>query len=256
MMGEVRNTSDVGSGVGERSVGRVLSIETPEAVVVAFRVAGYGSRGLAAVIDIVTLGAVMLAEALVIGLAMYLLSRFGGIALDVFSPWVIAALIAVLFVTYWGYYIYGEVVRNGRTPGKRVMRIRVVREDGSRVGVLDSAIRNIVRIVDLLPGTYAVGVIAMVLSGTSQRLGDMAAGTVVIADEPPARLPVAGGTAEELADLVREYLERRPDLSPEGRWQVATQVLAAYGESPQPGWDEPLVAGRLVQLAGIDAPAA
>jgi len=147
-------------------------------------------------------------------------------------------------------------VRNGRTLGKRFMHIRVVREDGSRVGVLDSVIRNIVRAIDLMPGTYAVGIISMMFSGTSQRLGDMAAGTVVIADEPPARLPVAGGKAEELADLVSEYLERRPALSPDGRWQVAVQTLAAYGEVPQPGWDEPIVAGRLAQLAGIELPAA
>jgi len=242
--------------VGEQAVGRVLSIETPEAVLVSFRVASFGSRGLAAVIDIAALGAILLAELLVLGLGFLLLTRITSIAINVFGPWAIALVVVVMFVTYWGYYIFGEVMRNGRTLGKRVMRIRVVREDGSRVGVLDSVIRNIVRAIDLMPGTYAVGIISMTFSSTSQRLGDMAAGTVVIADEPPARLPVAGGKAEELADLVSEYLERRAGLSPDGRWQVAVQALAAYGEVPQPGWDEPMVAGRLVQLAGIELPAA
>lgn len=239
-----------------RSLGRVLDIETPEAVLVSFPVASFGSRGLAALIDVVALAGIMLAELLVMGGGMYLFVRLTGSAFDLLGPWAIAAAIFVLFATYWGYYIFGEVVRNGRTLGKRVMRIRVVREDGSRVSVLDSAIRNIVRAVDLLPGTYAVGIVSMVLSRTSQRLGDMAAGTVVIAEEPPARLPVAGGSAEEARDLVSEYLERRPALSPEGRWQVAVGLLAAWGEAPQPGWDEPLVAGRLVQLAGVEVPPA
>ncbi|MDO9107816.1 MAG: hypothetical protein Q7U89_02330, partial [Coriobacteriia bacterium] len=124
-----------------------------------------------------------------------------------------------------------------------------------RVRVLDSVVRNIIRSIDVMPGTYAIGIISMVLSRTSQRLGDMAAGTVVIADEPPARLPVAGGRAEELQGIVAEFLNRRGALSPDGRWQVAVQVLAAYGESPQQGWDEPIVAGRLVQLSGVEVPA-
>lgn len=242
--------------MGEQAVGRVLSIETPEAVLVSFRVASFGSRGLAAVIDVAALGAILLGELIVLGLGSLLIARITSASLNLFGPWAIAALVIILFVTYWGYYIFGEVVRNGRTLGKRFMHIRVVREDGSRVGVLDSVIRNIVRAIDLMPGTYAVGIISMMLSGTSQRLGDMAAGTVVIADEPPARLPVAGGKAEELADLVSEYLERRAGLSPDGRWQVAVQTLAAYGEAPQPGWDEPIVAGRLTQIAGIELPAA
>jgi len=242
--------------VGEPAVGRVLSIETPEAVLVSFRVASFGSRGLAAVIDVAALGAILFAELLVLGLGSLLIARITSAPLDLFAPWAIALVVVVMFVTYWGYYIFGEVMRNGRTLGKRLMRIRVVREDGSRVGVLDSVIRNIVRAVDLMPGTYGIGIISMTFSGTSQRLGDMAAGTVVIADEPPARLPVAGGKAEELADLVNEYLERRAGLSPDGRWQVAVQALAAYGEAPQPGWDEPMIAGRLVQLAGIELPAA
>ena len=241
--------------MSERAVGRVLDIETPEAVLVSFRIAGFGSRGLAAVIDIVTLGAILIAEVLVLALVAYLLSRFTSLRLDLFGSWVVAGLIAVLFVTYWGYYIFGEVVRNGRTPGKRILSIRVVREDGSRVRVLNSVVRNIIRSVDIMPGSYAIGVVSMVLSRTSQRLGDMAAGTVVIADEPPARLPVAGGHAEELQGIVGEFLDRRGALSPDGRWQVAVQVLAAYGESPQPGWDEPLVAGRLVQLSGVEVPA-
>lgn len=241
--------------MSERAVGRVLDIETPEAVLVSFRIAGFGSRGLAAVIDIVTLGAILIAEALVLALFAYLVSRFTSLRLDLYGSWLVAGLIAVLFVTYWGYYIFGEVVRNGRTPGKRILRIRVVREDGSRVRVLDSVVRNIIRSIDIMPGSYAIGVISMVLSRTSQRLGDMAAGTVVIADEPPARLPVAGGRAEELRGIVAEFLDRRGLLSPDGRWQVAVQVLAAYGEVPQPGWDEPIVAGRLVQLSGVEVPA-
>lgn len=228
---------------------RRLEVETPEAVAFAYPLAGLGSRGLAALLDIVLLGAIMIAELTVSLLAIALVGRISGRALTLFGTWGIALMIVALFVTYWGYYIFGEVFRNGRTWGKRVMRIRVVREDGSRLGVLESVIRNFLRIIDLLPGTYGFGVASVLVSQRAQRLGDMAAGTVVI-EESVRLTDLELDSAGELASLVREYLMRRGGFTPEARWQVGVSLLAAYGEEPQSGWDEPVVAGRVADLAG------
>jgi uncharacterized RDD family membrane protein YckC len=230
----------------------MLRIETPESVTVTYPIAGIGSRGLAAIIDIGMLAFLLLTEALVVALALYLTMRVLSIdAVGAIAPWAVAGLVVALFLTYWGYYIFGEVFRNGRTVGKRVMRIRVVRDDGSRIGVLDAVVRNVVRIIDIMPGTYAVGIFALVLSPQSKRLGDMAAGTVVIAESTadPLSRPIL--PAEENAALVADFLSRRVELTPAARWQVACELLAAYDEQPQPGWDEPVLAGRLAQLAGI-----
>ncbi len=229
---------------------RNLEVETPEAVAFVYPLAGLGSRGLAAMLDIVFLAVIMITELIVGFLGVALVARVSGRALTLFGPWGIAFMVVVLFVTYWGYYIFGEVFRNGRTWGKRVLRIRVVREDGSRVGVLESVIRNIVRIVDLLPGTYGFGVASVLLTRRAQRLGDMAAGTVVI-EESVRLTDLELDSAGERVSLVRDYLIRRGGLTAEARWQVGVSLLASYGEQPQAGWDEPVVAGRLADLAGV-----
>lgn len=232
---------------------RMLRIETPESVTVTYPLAGIGSRGLAAIIDIGMLALLLLGEVAAIALVAYVVTRFVGVdVIGVYGAWLIAILILAMFATYWGYYIFGEVFQNGRTFGKRVMRIRVVRDDGSRVGVLDSVVRNVVRLIDIMPGTYAIGILSLVLSPQVKRLGDMAAGTVVVAESTidPLSRPIA--PAQEISALVADYLSRRAVMTPAGRWQVACELLTAYDEQPQLGWDEPIVAGRLAQLAGLE----
>lgn len=222
-----------------------LSVETPEAVAFAYELAGPASRGAALMVDTVLLSAIIIAELLVVVLAGNLLDA------EVAVPWLIAIVGTTAFITYWGYYVWGDVFRNGRTPGKQALGIRVVRDDGGRVGVLDSIIRNLVRIVDMLPGYYAVGLVSLLLSKTNKRLGDMAAGTVVVRDTGAVDLEFTGGQESERVVLVRDYLARRATLTDAARWQVGVEVLAVWGESPQPGWTEPIVAGRLLELAGL-----
>jgi uncharacterized RDD family membrane protein YckC len=221
-----------------------LSVETPEAVAFAYDLAGPASRGAALIVDTVLLALIILAEGLAVVLAGTLIDS------EAATPWLIAVALAVAFVTYWGYYVWGEVLRNGRTPGKQALGIRVVRDDGGRVGTLDSIIRNLIRIVDMLPGYYAIGLVSVLLSRTNKRLGDMAAGTVVVRDSGKLDLVFIGGQDSERVTLVREFLARRAQLTEAARWQVAAEILAAWGESPQPGWTEPVVAGRLADLAG------
>ena len=229
---------------------RHLTVETPESVAVTYRLAGLGSRGAAALIDTGLLATLVIAEFVVGGLVVLGLTRLIGPQAGPLIPWVIGAVIVAMFVTYWGYFIIGEVTADGRTPGKRIMGIRVVRDDGGRVGVFDSIIRNVVRAIDLLPGTYAVGIVSILLSADGKRLGDIAAGTAVIEDAGDLeRVPFAV-ESDERVSLVADYLERRDSFTPEARYQVAVALLALWAEEPG-ALDEPHLAGRLADLAGL-----
>ena len=95
-------------------------------------------------------------------------------------------------VVEWTYFIAVEVMTNGRSFGKRVMRLRVVRDGGSPITLRDSIVRNLLRMVDMLPMNYLIGLVAMLVSREGKRLGDLAAGTVVVRlDRPPAVAPIA-----------------------------------------------------------------
>ena len=90
-----------------------------------------------------------------------------------------------VFLFNWGYFTLFEAFWNGRTPGKRVAKIRVIQRSGRAIGLLESMARNLVRYVDQIPFFYAVGVIAMFVTKQHQRLGDLAAGTLVVRDREP-----------------------------------------------------------------------
>jgi uncharacterized RDD family membrane protein YckC len=227
-----------------------LSVETPESVAFAFELAGLGSRGIAFAIDSAILFGIMTAEAVVIGVAfllVYYVTRRN--ILLTLGPWVLAGAIVLIFITYWSYFVFGEVARGGRTPGKRALGIRVVRDDGSRVGLTDSLIRNFLRIVDALPGSYAVGMVSILTTRKHKRLGDIVAGTVVVRDTGELVLRSEGGPDAERISLAREFLERRGQMTAEARHQVAVAILATFGEAPGT-WDEPTIAGRLADLSG------
>jgi uncharacterized RDD family membrane protein YckC len=228
----------------------VLSVETPESVAFAYDLAGLGSRGIAFALDMLILTGIILAEVVVLGaiaaVVFYVARRN---LLLLLGPWVLAVIVVLAFVTYWGYFVFGEVARGGRTPGKRVFGIRVVRDDGARVGLGDSLIRNFLRIIDAMPGAYAVGITSILLSKKQKRVGDFVAGTVVVRDSGELTLLSDGGETAERDSLAREFLRRRGEFTPASRYQVAVAVLATFGEEPG-AWDEPTIAGRLVQLTG------
>jgi uncharacterized RDD family membrane protein YckC len=225
----------------------LVAVETPESVAFAYELAGAGSRGAALLVDTILISLIIAAE---VGVGILVSLALSAANLDEAPIWLIGIVIAVAFISYWGYYVYGEVFRNGRTPGKRYLGIRVVRDDGSRVNAVDSVIRNVMRIVDSLPGYYAIGLVAMLLSAKSKRLGDMVAGTIVVRDSGELELRFAGGAQNRREALAAEYLERRAGLRPEARYQVAASVLGMYGEEPGL-WDEPTIAGRIADLAGL-----
>ena len=165
----------------------VLKIDTPENVTFSYEVSGIGSRFLAALVDTFLLG---LLQGIVIGTVLLILSQLGSgnssnSSTDFGSQagwWIFGILAFVSFLFFWGYYIFFEIFWNGQTPGKRWIGLRVIRLDGTPVGVSEVVIRNLVRTLDLLPTAYGVGVITMFINSNSCRLGDLAAGTVVVHD--------------------------------------------------------------------------
>ncbi|MBV8693063.1 MAG: RDD family protein [Actinobacteria bacterium] len=206
----------------------VISIDTPEGVPLELTLAGVGSRFLAAIVD----SAIQFATILLI---VVIVSALGA------SGTVTAGGVVLSFLVFFGYDILFEVKSSGRTPGKRLTGLRVVRRGGGPVGFRTSAVRNLLRLVDLLPGMYFVGIISVLATKQNQRLGDLAAGTLVLR-EIKATVPIApvavatpelqdevatwdvsGVTADELA-TVRRFLERRPGLAPAARTQLAEEL--------------------------------
>jgi uncharacterized RDD family membrane protein YckC len=96
------------------------------------------------------------------------------------EKWATALFIFIPFVLFWGYFTLFEAFWNGRTPGKRIARIRVIQRTGRGIGLFESMTRNLLRIVDQIPFIYVVGVISIFLTRQHQRLGDLAAGTIVV----------------------------------------------------------------------------
>ena len=103
--------------------------------------------------------------------------------------WLAALAGIATFALQWGYYMIFEIATNGQSPGKRVLGLRVIKAQGYPISFSDSAIRNIVRIVDMLPFAYGVGLLTMLLNKNWQRLGDLAAGTLVVKEDAKASPP-------------------------------------------------------------------
>jgi uncharacterized RDD family membrane protein YckC len=179
-----------------------LTIETPEQVAIRFPIAGIGSRFLAVLAD-------TLLQALaytVVGFIIFLVvssiptthspsassTSFGGTPTAV--KWMIAAIILFHFLLYWGYFTLFEAFWNGQTPGKRFCKLRVIRDSGRQITLFESMTRNLVRVIDFMPGIYAVGLITMLCNRSNKRLGDLAAGTLVV-HERAIEQPIWGGSA-------------------------------------------------------------
>ncbi len=215
-------------------VGR-LEVETPDHVVLRYELAGAGNRGFAALVDVVAatlLVAGMLAVRALLAtvLASDLLLALSG------------ALVMLTLLVGWSYFVLLEWLWDGRTLGKRLFGLRVIGADGSPASFVAVLVRNLVRVVDFLPAFYGLGLLAIVVSGRAQRLGDLAAGTFVVrAPRPRVDLlalrtmaTLEGGPVVpvrrlpgELQRLVREFVAREKDLDEGGRRRVAAGIAAA-----------------------------
>jgi uncharacterized RDD family membrane protein YckC len=205
-----------------------LTLDTPEGVQLELTLAGVGSRFTAALIDYLIQAAVLLALGLVLGFGVGLDPGAGGFAAAIFF--------ICFFVLFTGYDVAFEVLNAGRTPGKRLNGLRVVRQSGAPVTFATSAVRNVLRLIDILPGWYLVGIASILITGRNQRLGDLAAGTLVVRDRrvlpPELRISRSVETpawdtsairAEEL-DTVAAFLARRDQIDYGARVQLAREL--------------------------------
>jgi uncharacterized RDD family membrane protein YckC len=171
-----------------------MAIDTPEQVSIRFPIAGMGSRFLAILVDTLLQIAAYVALVLVFILVLSAAPKGGsGEFSRAGEKWLVAGLILVHFVMYWGYFTLFEAFWNGQTPGKKLFKIRVIQDSGRQITFFEAMIRNLVRVVDMLPSFYLVGVIAMACNRRHKRLGDLAAGTLVI-HERASEEPIWGGT--------------------------------------------------------------
>jgi uncharacterized RDD family membrane protein YckC len=207
-----------------------VTIATPEGVELELTLAGAGSRFVSALADLTIQLAILIAA----GLALGGLDLLGGVPEDEGLAAALYALISFLVVT--GYDICFEVLASGRTPGKRMNRLRVVRSGGEPVGFVTSAIRNALRLIDFLPFAYVLGAVTILATRKNQRLGDIAAGTLVVregraatiagsvAEAAPAPVAVSWDTSAVTADetaAVRRFLERRWEIDLSARRELA-----------------------------------
>jgi uncharacterized RDD family membrane protein YckC len=200
---------------------------TPEAVVLERDLAGLGTRFIGAFVDALVQTAVLLVA---------------GAAATASDPDVAVILLSITgFAVVFVYPAAMEAGTRGRTLGKMAARTRVVLVDGRPVTTAAVLVRNLLRLIDLLPGAYAVGAISILLTKRGQRLGDLAAGTVVVYEAPPGAprelalapsaevdrarrgMDVAGLTAAEYG-VVRSFLLRRDALDPAARAALAADL--------------------------------
>jgi uncharacterized RDD family membrane protein YckC len=177
------------------SGGDELVIETPERVELYYTRAQVGNRFLAAGVDHIVQGVMIVA---ILGGAWMLSTELKSV-FDELGKWAIGVAILVGFAIYTGYFVLFETIWNGQTPGKRLFRLRVIREDGRPIRFYEALMRNLLRTaVDMLPSFYSVGIVSIFLSPRSKRVGDYVAGTVVIR-ESESRAP----TLDDVMSLAR-----------------------------------------------------
>jgi uncharacterized RDD family membrane protein YckC len=230
-----------------------LIIETPERVPLHFALASIGNRFLACAIDH-TIQALTL---LLMWAALAFLADISALSarLENAPKWIQALLIILLFVILSGYFTFFEWIMSGRTPGKRWLRLRVIREDGRPITFWEAFVRNLLRIFDMLvPPFYSIGLISVFISNRDQRIGDLVAGTVVVREreaEAPAFAQVFASPVSDLAlrrsfkpvefeadlnslsegeiEVVETFLRRRWDLADFARewmaWRVSMPIM-------------------------------
>jgi uncharacterized RDD family membrane protein YckC len=228
------------------------TLETPENIEVEFELAGLGSRFCAMLIDTLLICFILFLLfllALILGFSMES-TRFGRVGGGhELSDWLLAIIMVVAGVLFTsGYFIFFEFIMSGQTPGKKSMKIRVIRDDGTPVTGNEILVRNILRLADFLPFGYALGAIVMFPNPLCKRLGDLAAGTIVVkegqlnyranADDKIQLGPVVLSTANneltiEESRLLMGFMQRRSELLPKARWELAERLarplLEKYG---------------------------
>ncbi|MEO6835693.1 MAG: RDD family protein [Candidatus Tumulicola sp.] len=227
---------------------RSVTVRTPESIAFHYELAGLGSRFLAVAVDLIVQIILAIGAIIITGYTLQGINRFLS-SLHLKSSQadavITAGAIVLYFIIFFGYFIAFEALWNGQTPGKRAIGIRVVRDGGYPIGFTESVIRNLIRVIEVALFAYGVSAICAIVSAYNKRLGDLAAGTIVVRDsafevsnparwlegdlDPSPSIGVAGAAAltDEELSVVRRYLERRSQLEPEVARQLAQRVAAS-----------------------------
>lgn len=213
-----------------------INIETPEQIELSLEIAGMGSRFVAQVIDWLLkffLVLVLAVLALVVGALLG-----AAPSAKTFESLLGALVIAAVFALIVGFDIYYEVRHNGQTPGKKFAGIRALKDSGAPLDFQAACIRNLLGLADFLPFAYLLGGLIMLLSPRGQRLGDLAAGTIVIR-ERAVRTPVdldreIGDRADEAFSFTSQQLSA---CSPEDRHILRSYFLRCATMQPKPRHD-------------------
>jgi uncharacterized RDD family membrane protein YckC len=222
-----------------------LKIQTPEHVGFRYVLAGLGTRSTAFVLDTTFRFLVVLFIFLAVSLLAQWLPTLDptGIFGALPKTWLLALAVLAYGIVDLGYFLVFEAVWSGQTPGKRLQKLRVIKVNGQPIGWLESSIRNILRAVDILLGFYPLGLLVMFLSSRSQRIGDYAAGTVVIVERrrevPMDRTRLRSLAKVNLAELelyilslqakqyqiIRSFLQRREAMDDSHRRELARTLV-------------------------------
>ena len=209
-----------------RRLDTLRTIQTPEGVVLTLRAAGPVIRSLAWMLDVFVRSVIYL----LVGSALLILGEAG-----------MGLLLVFAFLAEWFYPVIFEVLNKGQTPGKMALSIAVVHEDGTPVTLTDSILRNLLRAADFLPFAYLSGFIAMCFTPDFRRLGDLAAGTLVVYRDrlkPPASLPEEQSLAPPVPLDIEEqrailaFAERCGDWTPERGEELAEILEPIAGHPP------------------------
>ena len=202
-------------------------VETPEGIDLILRPAGLVARALAFAIDLLIRGALLA----VLFAVLALLGQFG-----------MGLGTILLFLVTWWYMVLFEVLNQGRSPGKQLLGLRVVHDDGTPVGWAASLTRNLLRFVDFLPFAYGLGILSCLNHPAFKRLGDLAAGTLVVYQEtpsprpplPPAEpLPAPFALSLDEQRAILAFAERQGSLSDERRQEVAALLAEPLQVAPE-----------------------
>jgi uncharacterized RDD family membrane protein YckC len=250
-----RTSRDSFSRLGED----VHKIEVPEHVEIGFTLAGFGSRFIAYLVDLLIMFVVVsvLFTAMVVAFIIYQKSSLETFfkqpdpsAQSLAAAFIVSIFGLALFIVSWFYFVIFEMLWDGASPGKKLMSIRVMRDEGSKVAFTTSLLRNLLRAADWLPAFYLAGIVVMFANKKWKRLGDIVAGTVVVKEEkagwtptlsipPPAAAPAlvpGSGLSSIFTDQVLErlgepyynlclgYLKRRATLDPPRAYEIALSV--------------------------------
>lgn len=238
-----------------------IQITTPEQVSLKFKIAGLGSRATANIVDWFILILINVAVSLSIILIGKMIPDLHPI--PTVSNYVYAVMIILLFLLLWGYFVFFEFFASGRTPGKMLVGIRVIQENGQSITFLASAVRNLFRIIDFLPALFLLGILMIFFHSRHKRIGDIAAGTLVVYQRKTQRKMIKKKNPLEKEiekrlnthqisldldewskkkigirewELLKTYMLRRRSLAPKERETMTMQV-----------------AGILFPLLGVDA---